>query len=182
MEHIINIREHPGWLEKAADYFSARWNIDRQLYVNSMNDSLATENPTPRWYLMLRGDEIIGGFGLIDNDFMVRTDLCPWLCALYVEYAERGQRLGSRLLAHGRWEAAKLGYDTVYLNTDHIGYYEKYGWRYMGDYLHQDGEYARVYEADAIPDNTKTVRAVLDGTGNSAGSGGFQKGFLIQYV
>ena len=90
MEHIVNIREHPGWLEKAADYFSARWNIDRQLYVDSMNDSLATGNQTPRWYLMLRGDVIIGGFGLIDNDFMVRTDLRPWLCALYVELAERG--------------------------------------------------------------------------------------------
>ena len=150
--HIINIREYPDWLEKAADYFSVRWNIDRQLYVDSMKDSLSTDNPVPRWYLMLRGDGIIGGFGLIENDFMVRTDLCPWLCALYIEPEERGQRLGSELLAHGRREAAKLGYYKLYLNTTHIGYYEKYGWRYLGDFEHQSGENTRVYEADAIPE------------------------------
>ena len=77
VEQIINIRECPEWLERAADYFSSKWNMDKKLYLDSMNDSLSTEKPVPRWYLMLRGDNIIGGFGLIDNDFMVRTDLCP---------------------------------------------------------------------------------------------------------
>ena len=37
-----------------------------------MSDSLRTDNPVPRWYLMLHGDEIIGGFGLIENDFKER--------------------------------------------------------------------------------------------------------------
>ena len=152
MRRIINIREHADWLEKAAGDFSARWNIDRQIYLDSMNDSLREDSTIPRWYLMLRGDDIIGGFGLIENDFMVRTDLCPWLCALYVEPAERGRRLGAELLAHGRQEAGKLGYHKVYLNTDHIGYYEKYGWRFIGGHEHQSGENARVYEADAIVD------------------------------
>ena len=150
MSPIINIRQCPEWLERAADYFSSRWNIDRQLYWDSLSDSVTTENPVPRWYLMLRGDEIIGGFGLIDNDFMVRTDLCPWLCALYIEPSERGQKLGSRLLAHSRYEAGALGFSRVYLNTDHVGYYEKYGWRYIGDFAHRSGTDARVYEADVL--------------------------------
>jgi hypothetical protein len=29
MQNIINIRHCPEWLERAADYFSSRWNIDR---------------------------------------------------------------------------------------------------------------------------------------------------------
>ena len=150
MEKIINIREYPEWLNRAADYFSSRWKIDRQLYADSMTDSLSTSEPVPRWYLMLRGDEIIGCYGLIENDFMVRKDLCPWLCALYVEPAERGKHLGARLLEHCRAEAGKLGFDKVYLNTDHIGYYEKYNWQYMGDFAHQDGTDARVYTADTV--------------------------------
>ena len=150
MEQIINIRECPQWLERAADYFSSRWNIDRQLYQNSINDSLRTDNALPRWYLMLRDDNIIGGFGLIDNDFMVRTDLYPWMCALFIEPAERGKQLGEKLLRHSRYEAALLGFNKVYLNTDHVGYYEKYNWSYMGDFAHQSGTDARVYEADAI--------------------------------
>ena len=159
MERIINIREYPEWLERAADYFSSRWNIDKKLYLNSMNDSLLTEKPVPHWYLMLRGDNVIGGFGLIDNDFMVRTDLCPWLCALYIEPAERGLQRGAKMLAHGCREAAKLGFDKVYLNTSHVGYYEKYGWRYMGDFAHQDGEDTRVYESDTL--RIETTRLIL---------------------
>jgi len=84
-------------LERASDYFSSRWNIDKKLYLDRMNDSVSTDESVPRWYLMLRGDNIIGGFGLIDNDFMVRTDLRPWLCALYIEPAERGLQRGARL-------------------------------------------------------------------------------------
>jgi predicted N-acetyltransferase YhbS len=87
---------------------------------------------------------------LIENDFMVRTDFCPWLCGLYVEPAARGQRLGSKLLAHGRFEAAKSGFEKVYLNTGHIDYYKKYGWRHIGDFDHQSGVDARVYETDAM--------------------------------
>ena len=153
MERIINIRECPEWLERAAGYFADRWGIDPQLYRDSMKDSLL--NPTvPRWYLMLRGDEILGGFGMVDNDFMARTDLGPWLCALYVEPAERGKGLGGMLLDHGRREAVKLGFKKVYLNTDHVGYYEQYGWRYLGDFAHQAGVDARVYEADAVQGET----------------------------
>ena len=157
MEQIINIRENPQWIDRAAGYFSSRWNLDKKLYLDSMNDSLTTTQPLPRWYLMLRKTEnaddiIIGGFGLIDNDFMVRTDLYPWMCALYIEPAERKKQLGSKLLIHSRSEAAALGFDKVYLNTDHIGYYEKYDWNYIGDFAHQSGTDARVYEADTIND------------------------------
>lgn len=150
---IVNLREHPGYLEAAAAYFSSRWGIDKQIYLASMSDSISTERPIPRWYLMLRDDDIIGGFGLIENDFMVRTDLSPWLCALYIEPCERGQQLGAKLLAHGRSEAASLGFSKVYLNTDHVGYYEKYDWRYLGLFPHQSGENTRVYAAAAISES-----------------------------
>ena len=149
---IINIRQHPEWLEPAADYFSSRWNIDRQLYLESISDSITTEEPVPRWYLVLQGEEIVGGYGLIENDFMVREDLCPWLCALYVEPTKRGQQLGAMMLEHSRSEGSKLGFEKVYLNTDHVDYYEKYGWHYLGDFAHQCGDDTRVYEIDAIPE------------------------------
>ena len=106
--------------------------IERKVYEESLVDCLITENPTPRWFLMLKGDEIIGSYGLIENDFMVRKDLTPWLCALYVEESERRCGLGGELLAHGLKEAAKLGFAKIYLCTDHIGYYERYGWSFFG--------------------------------------------------
>ena len=86
---IVDVREAPEYRERAVDYFSSKWDIDRQLYHDSISDSVTTDNPLPHWYLMLDGERIIGCFGLIKNDFMVRKDLEPWLCALYVDESER---------------------------------------------------------------------------------------------
>ena len=143
--NMINIRENPEYLDPAVDYFSSKWGIDRQIYYDSISNSITTDNPLPRWYLMSDGERIIGSFGLIENDFMVRKDLKPWLCALYIEESERGKALGSKLLAHGRQEAKLLGFDKVYLCTDHIGYYEKYGWSFLGYEDSEWGGKTRVY-------------------------------------
>ena len=142
---IIAIREHPKYFDRAVDYFSSRWGIDRKIYEESISDSITTSNPLPRWYIMLKGDTIIGSFGLIENDFMVRKDLLPWLCALYIEESERGKALGSKLLAYGRQEALKLGFHKVYLCTDHVGYYERYGWDFFGLEESEWGGKTRVY-------------------------------------
>lgn len=142
---IINIREQPEYLERAVDYFSSKWGIDRKIYHHSISDSIITINLLPRWYLMLDDDRVIGSFGLIENDFMVRKDLMPWLCALSVEESERGKAFGARLLTHGQREAGRLGFEKLYLCTDHVGYYEKYGWQFFGMEESEFGGNARVY-------------------------------------
>jgi len=147
---IIGIRENGEYLEKAIDYFSSRWGIDRRIYADSIMHSITTDSPLPRWFLMLEDNEIIGSYGLITNDFNSRQDLYPWLCALYVEESHRGRQLGSRLLEHGRVQAGKLGFPKLYLCTDHNGYYEKYGWRHIAKCYHPWGEESKVYEADSL--------------------------------
>lgn len=147
---IISIRENTECFERAVDYFSSKWGIDRKIYEDSISDGIATDKPLPRWYLMLQDDRIIGSYGLIENDFMVRKDLKPWLCALYVEESERCKGFGGKLLAHGRQEAAKLGFSNVYLCTDHVGYYEKHGWRFFGMEESEFGGDTRAYEATSI--------------------------------
>lgn len=102
MAKIIAIREQPGYLDRAVDYFSSKREIARQIYEASITESLHTESPEPRWYLMLEDSDIIGSYGLIENDLMVRKDLTPWLCALYVEKNKSQQGLGGQLLKHAR--------------------------------------------------------------------------------
>jgi predicted acetyltransferase len=104
---------------------------------------------------MLESDEIIGSYGLIENDFMVRKDLTPWLCALYVKESGRRRGLGSMLLAHGRREAAESGFPKVYLCTGHVGFYERYGWQFFGMEASEFGGEARVYEADSSKPNRR---------------------------
>jgi len=147
---IIAVRENQDYLLRAIDYYSSKWSVSRNVYQDCITNSLTTESPLPRWYLMLRNNKIIGSYGLIVNDFISRQDLWPWICAVYIEENERGKALGARLLEHGRHEAAMLGFSTVYLSTDHIGYYEKYGWMYIGQGYSFNGETCRIYEAGSI--------------------------------
>ena len=147
---IIAVREHPEYLDRAVDYFASKWSVSRNIYQDCIAHSLTTESSLPRWYLMTKSDEIIGSYGLIVNDFISRQDLWPWICAVYIEESERGKSLGSRLLKHCRREAARLGFPMVYLSTDHVGLYEKYGWRYIGDGYGVSGESTRMYEAKSI--------------------------------
>lgn len=146
---IISIRQQPQYLERGIDYFSTRWGIDRKIYEDSIMNSLTTESKLPRWYLMIREGDIIGSFGLITNDFVSRQDLFPYLCALYIEESERGKELGSKLLIHGRQETKKLGFEKLYLCTDHNDYYEKYGWKYIAKGYHPWGDESKIYEINS---------------------------------
>lgn len=157
---IISIRDNPEFLETGIDYFTAKWQIDRRIYADCISHSLATPQPLPRWYLLMKNDTIIGCYGLITNDFISRQDLYPWLCALYVEKDFRGRQLGSQMLAHGRNEAARLGFANVYLATDHIDYYEKYGWSFIGTGFHPWGDSSRIYTHQAFIENHTVAEIV----------------------
>lgn len=146
---VVSVRENPRYLSLAVNYFSKKWGIDARVYENCISHSLDTQSPLPRWYLLMRNDTIIGSYGLIANDFISRQDLWPWLCALYIEESERNKGFGGMLLLHGRHEAKKLGFEKLYLSTDHTGYYERYGWRFLETAYGPFGE-SRVYEADAL--------------------------------
>ncbi|MFO7952703.1 MAG: GNAT family N-acetyltransferase [Bacillota bacterium] len=116
---IIGVRDNKKYLEKATDYFSAKWGIERNIYADCISSSITTESPLPRWYLMLKRNQIIGGCGLITNDFISRRDLYPWLCTLFIEENERGNNPGAKLLAHGN------SYRYPGSNQGH------YNWRYL---------------------------------------------------
>ena len=143
---IISVRENPEYKDIAIEYFSSKWSAPRIVYEDSISNAITANNPLPQWYLLENEGEVIGCAGLVTNDFISRMDLYPWLCALYIEEAYRGNAYGLLLIEKVKSDTQKMGFKSLYLSTDHIGYYEKYGFRYIGDGYHPWDEASRIYE------------------------------------
>lgn len=62
----------PEIKERAARWFHEKWNISLAAYMESMENCLAQKAPVPQWYIALENGEIIGGLGVIENDFLDR--------------------------------------------------------------------------------------------------------------
>lgn len=143
---IISIKENPDWKDAAINYISSKWDAPRIIYEDCITHCITTSNPLPQWYLLLEGSQIIGCAGLITNDFISRMDLYPWLCALYIEEDRRGNAYGLQLIKKVKQDTLKAGFENLYLCTEHIGYYEKYEFKYIGNGYHPWEEESRIYE------------------------------------
>ena len=141
----ITLRERPDLKDEAAEWFHGNWGVPKEAYLECMNDYLnkATEYG---WYLCLDGEKIVGGLGVIENDFHDRKDLKPNVCAVWTNEEYRNQGIAGKLLDLVVEDMKAKGISPLYLVSDHIGFYERYGWEFLcmaqGD---DEPEMTRVY-------------------------------------
>ena len=128
---IINICEEPELSDIAAEWFHSKWGVPLEAYQESINDSLISDVIVPAWYLCLDDNKIIGGMGVIENDFHDRKDLTPNVCAVYTEKEYRCQGVAGSILNFVCKDMKSKGVDTLYLITDHKDFYERYGWKFL---------------------------------------------------
>lgn len=146
---IISVREQSKYKDIAIKYIQDKWANENSLmvYEDCITNCITSVNPLPQWYLLEESGSIIGCAGLVTNDFISRMDLYPWFCALYIEESYRGNGYGSMLLDRAKQDAKISGFSHLYLSTDHIGYYERYGFEYIGTGYHPWGDSSRIYVA-----------------------------------
>ena len=127
---FVTLREKPECETAAAEWFHSKWGIPEEAYLTCMEDYLSHRTEYG-WYLCLSGDRIVGGLGVIGNDFHERKDLTPNVCALYTEEAYRGRGIAGKLLDAAVGDMRSKGIAPLYLLTDHVGFYERYGWEFF---------------------------------------------------
>ncbi len=126
----LTLRDRPDLKEIAAEWFSRKWGVPKETYLRCMDDYLDHETEYG-WYLCLCDDRIVGGLGVIDNDFHEREDLAPNICAVYTEEEYRNKGIAGALLEKAVEDLRSKGISPVYLVTDHTGFYERYGWEFL---------------------------------------------------
>ncbi len=128
---MIRLIDKPEIKEQAARWFHEKWGIPLEAYTDSMEECLAGKNPVPQWYVAMEKDRIIGGMGVIENDFHDRKDLAPNVCAVYTEEDRRCNGIAGALLDFVCADMKEKGINVLYLVTDHTSFYERYGWIFL---------------------------------------------------
>ena len=72
-------------------------------------------------------------------------DLSPNVCAVYTDEAYRKQGIAGKLLNMAVEDMKSKGITPMYLVTDHIGFYERYGWEFLCMVQGCDPEPTRMY-------------------------------------
>ena len=95
-------------------------------------------------FLLMDGEKLVSFATLTGQDAIRDESMTPWIGFVYTQPEYRGHRYSGQVLAHAEAVAEKLGYQRVYLETDHVGLYEKYGYEFLENRVDCWGEDARV--------------------------------------
>lgn len=80
-----------------------------------------------RVFVALDSDHIAGYCALAKTDCIPDIPYTPYIGFVFVGEQYRGNRLSEKLILSASAYAKGLGFDKVYLVSDHVNLYEKYG-------------------------------------------------------
>ncbi len=127
---FVKLTQRADMMNISAQWFHSKWGVPQQAYLECMQSCIDKRTQFD-WYLCLDDDRIVGGLGVIENDFHDRPDLTPNVCAVYVEEDYRKQGIAGKLLNFVVDDMRKKGISPLYLVTDHTSFYERYGWEFL---------------------------------------------------
>lgn len=153
MEHtqLCRLSRCPERIPEAARWFHRRWGIPEAAYQEEHGAILPGTPGAPVVPGAGRGAHR-GWPGRDRKRFPPPHRPGPNVCAVYTEPDCRGRGLAGQLLGLACAELAAEGITTLYLLTDHTGFYERYGWEFFCT-VQQEGEPqpTRVYRHRAAP-------------------------------
>ena len=142
---IYNIKDRLEYLEEIAILTQKEWgkysnekefNDKINKKIKKIKDNL--DNPYYCKLILLDEDKLVGFISIFEVDGDERQDLTPWYATMYVKKEYRGRGLSKILNGAILEEARNRGFNKIYLKSDLVNYYEKFGAEYMEDL--QNGE------------------------------------------
>lgn len=130
---IENIKNNDKFLTEYVILCSLEWGDqkDDQEYIKAKKVKILKEDKVISILGLIDNDTLLGFISLFKYDGDYRRELTPWYATMYVkkEYRHKGysKKLNDAILE----EAHNLGFNKVYLKTELINYYEKFGAIYL---------------------------------------------------
>ena len=131
------------WLEeiKRSDWGAGTY-LFELISKGTFFDAVGEES---RILLLIEGDALISYCTYAEKDDIQPTELTPWMGFVYTFPEHRGHRYIGKLFDEIERIAREEGISEVYISTNHIGLYEKYGCEYKTQMNDIDGTPSRIY-------------------------------------
>ena len=111
-EAVINYADNCSW--------GAGKNLARQMRTSDFRD-------WERVFIALVDNQIAGYCTLAKTDCIPKVPYTPYIGYMFVGEPYRGHRFSEKLINFALAYAKRVGFDKVYLVSDHVNLYEKYG-------------------------------------------------------
>lgn len=139
MLQIFNIKEKPEYLKEVAELTQKEWGSktnSKKEFEEKINKKISKiinnfDNPLYCKLVLLDDDILIGFISIFPTDRDERQNLSPWYATMYVKKEFRGKGYSKILNNAILEEAKKRGFTKLYLKTNLINYYEKFGATYL---------------------------------------------------
>lgn len=150
---IEHLTEHKEVIPTLAAWVYGEWGHWMEPEVTPEDLAMTFERRTvqgqiPETFVAVESGELLGTASLVTHDMAARTDLSPWLAAVYVAPGFRNRGIGSALVAAVMEEASALGAQDLYLFTpDRMRFYGRLGWKVLEHREHHGNDVTvMVYE------------------------------------
>ena len=100
--------------------------------------------------LLVEGDTLISYCTFAKKDDIPDTDLSPWVGFVYTFPAYRGHRYVGLLFAEADRLAKRAQVEKLYVSTNHVGLYEKYGCTFVTQMKDTEGVWSRIYVREIL--------------------------------
>ena len=140
MLNIYDLKEKQEYLQEVAILTEKEWGkySSKEEFNKKVENKIlkikSNFNNIKYCKLILLDDKVLVGFiSIFPSDGEERKDLSPWYATMFVkkEFRNKGY---SKILNNAILSEAKIrGFKKVYLKTDLVNYYEKFGAKYMQD-------------------------------------------------
>lgn len=134
--------DEPRWLAQIAD---CEWRAAKFLAELLTKKEFHGAVGRGTVYLLTDGDRLVSFLTLADRDCVDVPAYSPWIGFVHTAPEYRGRRYIGRLIDYACAAARDHGAERVYLCTDHVGLYEKYGFAYLENRVSIYGEDSRIY-------------------------------------
>ena len=131
------------WWRTVRDYAEhCSWSAGKHL-ASAMDDHVFQD--WERVIVAFEGEEICGYCTVAKTDCIPNVCYTPYIGFLFVGEAYRGNRLSQKLIQYAMAYLKSIGFEQVYLVSDHENLYEKYGFHIVDRKLAPWGAEEKIY-------------------------------------